>query len=415
MTFVPPSFRSRIPPARSLELAATVFLWQASIGIFMLTLVQKYLTQQLDASAAFPGYALASYSAARFLWQPPAGWLADKFGRRLVIAIGIATGIPILGMMMLLPSANLFLVFSALYGLSAATMWPAFLAHVGDTHEPARRGRVLFCLNVAQMLGLGAGVFVGVMLGDLVSYTAVFLACLAFNGLALVVALRRRDAPVFEDAAQERKGEGVQISALRAMFKPGILILGAIILFLSLGIAVQTPAIGTYAQQVLHVQMHQMALLLILPASVAAVLALRFSHLADRFGRQLPLLVGLAITALCLFALTLTRSPFIAVNLAVLAGLAYAVSVPAWSAAALDATQVHSRGALLGALAAVQGLGAALGQAAGGQVSEMYGPVAPFKFAAMFLGVAILLTLVYLQHQRMQRDPLDAAVRESEL
>jgi hypothetical protein len=32
----------------------------------------------------------------------------------------------------------------------------------------------------------------------------------------------------------------------------------------------------------------------------------------------------------------------------------------------------------------------------------MYGPVAPFKFAAVLLGVAILLTLVYVQHQRMK-------------
>ncbi|MCJ7491412.1 MAG: hypothetical protein MUP15_04575, partial [Dehalococcoidia bacterium] len=79
---------------------------------------------------------------------------------------------------------------------------------------------------------------------------------------------------------------------------------------------------------------------------------------------------------------------------------------PAWCAAALDATQVHSRGVLLGALAAVQGLGGAVGQAAGGRVSEMYGPVAPFRFAAALLGVAILLTLVYVQHQRMKGDIL---------
>jgi predicted MFS family arabinose efflux permease len=92
--------------------------------------------------------------------------------------------------------------------------------------------------------------------------------------------------------------------------------------------------------------------------------------------------------------------------LAVLAGLAYAVSVPAWCAAALDATQVHSRGVLLGALAAVQGLGGAVGQAAGGRVSEMYGPVAPFKFAAMLLGVAMLLTLLYVQHLRTKETVL---------
>jgi len=400
MSISAPSFALRIPRGRMLELAATVFLWQASLGIFMLTLVQNYLPQKLDSSAAFPGYALASYSLARFLWQMPAGWLADRFGRRPVLAIGIAVSIPVLGAMMLFPSGHLFLVFSGLYGLAAATMWPAFLAHVGDTNEPAQRGRVMYLLNIAQMLGLGAGVMVGMLLGDFVSYTAVFLACLALNGLALAVALRPVDATVITQT--RTKAEKFQIGALAKILKPGILILGGIILFLSLGIAVFTPTVGTYVKEQLNVPMSEMALLLILPAAVAAVIAFRFSRLSDRFGRQLPLLVGLAVIALSLFALTLTHSPFIAVNLAVLAGLAYAVSVPAWCAAALDATQVHSRGVLLGALAAVQGLGGAVGQAAGGRVSEMYGPVAPFKFAAALLGVAILLTLVYVQHQRIK-------------
>jgi len=404
MSISAPSFALRIPRGRMLELAATVFLWQASLGIFMLTLVQNYLPQKLDSSAAFPGYALASYSLARFLWQMPAGWLADRFGRRLVLAIGIAVGIPVLGAMMLFPSGHLFLVFSGLYGLAAATMWPAFLAHVGDTNEPAQRGRVMYLLNIAQMLGLGAGVMVGMLLGDFVSYTAVFLACLALNGLALAVALRPVDATVITQTRM--KAEKFQIGTLAKILKPGILILGGIILFLSLGIAVFTPTVGTYVKEQLNVPMSEMALLLILPAAVAAVIAFRFSRLSDRFGRQLPLLVGLAVIALSLFALTLTHSPFVAVNLAVLAGLAYAVSVPAWCAAALDATQVHSRGVLLGALAAVQGLGGAVGQAAGGRVSEMYGPVAPFRFAAALLGVAILLTLVYVQHQRMKGDIL---------
>jgi len=400
MTLGIPSLTMRIPRGRMLELAATVFLWQASLGIFMLTLVQNYLPQELNTSAAFPGYALASYSLARFLWQAPAGWLADRFGRRLLLAIGIAIGMPVLGAMMLFPSGNLFLVFSGLYGLAAATMWPAFLAHVGDTNEPSQRGRVMYLLNIAQMLGLGAGVVVGMLLGDFVSYTAVFLACLALNGLALAVAMRPVDPEIIVD--RTKKAEKFQLNAIGKTFKPGIMILGGITLFLSLGIAVFTPTVGTYVKEVLHVQMSHMALLLVLPAAVAAYAAMRFSRVADRFGRQLPLLIGLAVTALSLFALTLTHSPFVAVNLAVLAGLAYAVSVPAWCAAALDATQVHSRGVLLGALGAVQGLGAALGQAAGGRVGEMYGPVAPFKFAAVLLGVAILLTLVFIQHQRMK-------------
>ncbi len=401
-----PSFALKIPRGRILELAAVVFLWQASLGIFMLTLVQNYLPQKIDSSAALPGYALASYSLARFIWQMPAGWLADRFGRRIVLATGIAIGMPVLGAMMFFPNAHLFLAFSGLYGIAAATMWPAFLAHVGDTNEPAQRGRVMYWLNFGQMLGLGAGVVVGMLLGDFVSYTAVFLACLALHGLALAVALRPADASIPIIVPVRKKFERPQLATLAKIAKPGVLILGGIILFLSLGIAVFTPTVGLYVKDVLHVQMSEMALLLILPAAVGGYAALRFSRVADRFGRQLPLFVGLGVTALSLFALTLTRSPFIVVNLAVLAGLAYAVSVPAWCAAALDATQVHSRGVLLGALATIQGLGAAVGQAAGGRVSEMYGPVAPFKFAAIFLGVAMLLTLVHVEHQRRKGDLL---------
>jgi MFS family permease len=392
--------RLNLPQRHLVELTLTVFLWHASLGVFFLALVQQYLPEELGAAPAFPGYALAVYSLARFLWQTPAGWLADRFGRRLTLTVGIATAIPILGLMMQVREGHLFLAFSALYGLSAATMWPALLAHVADTHDPSRRGRTLHFLNLAQLLGLGAGTVVGVILVDYISYEAAFGACLSFNGLALLMASRRSEISANQPLAARVPGDRPWLRALRLLWTPGVLILGAIALFLSLGTTVHTPVIGAYASDVLKVDLHKMAFMLFLPASVALVVALRCSHLADRFGRQGPLIVGLAVAALSLFALTQTRSPFLAVNLAVLAGLAYAVSIPAWSAAALDATEIGSRGVLLGALTAVQGLGGALGQALGGTVNQLYGPLAPFKFGAILLGVALVLTVLHLRHQR---------------
>jgi DHA1 family multidrug resistance protein-like MFS transporter len=386
-----------------LELALTVFLWHAALGVFFLSLVQQYLPDELGASAAFPGYALAIYSLARFLWQTPAGWLADRFGRRITLALGIATAIPTLTLMMQVREGHLFLVFSALYGLGAATMWPALMAHVADTHEPSVRGRTLHFLNLAQLLGLGAGVVLGVVLVDYISYEAAFLACLAFSGLALALAMRRIEEPASRARERGARTQQPGIRGLRLAITPGVLFLAAIVLFLSLGTTIHTPVIGTYASEVLRTELHRLAFMLFIPASVAAVVAVRCSHLADRFGRQLPLMVGLAVAALSLFALTLTRSPFLAMNLVVLAGLAYAVSIPAWSAAAMDATEIGSRGVLLGALAAVQGLGGAMGQALGGAVNQLYGPLAPFKFGAMLLAVALVLTFVHLRHQRKRR------------
>ena len=73
------------------------------------------------------------------LWQPVAGWIADRAGRRVTMVAGMAFSLPILALMMQIPSEGWFLGFSALLGVGAATMWPAFMAHVGETGPPRSR------------------------------------------------------------------------------------------------------------------------------------------------------------------------------------------------------------------------------------------------------------------------------------
>lgn len=383
---------------RAIELAAVVFLWQASVGVYFLSLVQQYLPQALNAGAAYPGYAMACYGVAKFLWQPAAGWIADRAGRRVTMVAGMAFSIPILALMMQIPSERWFLGFSALLGIGAATMWPAFMAHVGETTPHERRARTMSVLNLAQMAGIGIGTVAGVVAVDFVTYGAAFWACIGFMALALAMVLRSIDTP-------DRSHEPVLVARAAvaqrdpAAWTPGIVVLGVIVLFLTLGTSMHTPMIGAYTRDVLEVKMSYMAMLFPAPALAAGVVLWKFGHLTDRYGRQVPLIAGLFVAALSIFALTLTDSPIIVVHLVVVAGLAYAISVPAWGAAALDATDAGSRGLWLGALAAVQGLGTAGGQALGGLVGSEWGPLAPFKFAAALLFVALVLIVV---HQRWQ-------------
>lgn len=390
--------RLRTRPWHTLELALTALLWQASAGIFLLSLVQQYLPDQLDASAAFPGYALASYAAARFALQAPAGWLADRVGRRRTLTLGIAVSLPSIFLMLQVQDPVSFLAFSALYGAGSAAVWPAMMAYVGDTHPPASRGRTLSLLNMAQLLGLGAGTLAGVTLTDLISYQAAFAACLAFSGIALVFAYR--GAGVNEDAAATETAQCGARGLSRTFFSPRVLLLAAIALLLSIGTTVQAPAIGAYAREVLDTKLHVLALMLLAPAAVATVIAFRARHLADRFSRQVPLTIGLAVAAVSYYALSQTTHPLLAAHLVVLAGLAYAISIPAWGAAALDASELGGRGLLLGVLATVQGFGGVAGQAIGGVANAAWGPLAPFKMGAMLLAAALLLTIMHLHQQR---------------
>lgn len=392
--------RLRSYPLTTIELALTVLLWQASSGVFLLSIVQQYLPQELEANAAFPGYALAIYAAGRFLLQAPAGWLADRLGRRRTLTLGIAISIPSILLMLQVQDAKSFLAFSALYGAGSAAIWPAIMAYVGDTHDPSTRGRTLHALNLSQLLGLGIGTMAGVTLLDLISYQAAFAACLTFSALALGFAYRgaRVSAPI----SPKEVAEKLPID-LRAIFSVRLLLLAAIALTLSIGTTVQAPVIGVYTSDVLDTRMHVLGLMIIGPAVVAGVVAVRFGHLADRFGRHIPLIGGLTVASLCYFLLSQTSQPLLAVHLVVLAGLAYAISIPAWGAAALDATEIGGRGLVIGMLATVQGLGGITGQAVGGLSSAAWGPLAPFKLGAILLGVAVILTVMHFhQHERFE-------------
>jgi MFS family permease len=388
--------------ARVAKLALVVFLWQAAVGIYFLSLVQQYLPQALHSGLAYPGYAMASYGVAKFAWQPLAGWLADRIGRRVTMVAGMAISIPVLTFMMEVPDERAFLAFSALLGIGAATMWPAFMAHVGDTTPRARRARTMSLLNIAQMSGIGAGTLCGVLMVDFVTYSGAFWACIAFSALALMMVIRsvdndagrRRIRPVEPDDRPE---------PVTGSWTPGIAMLSVIVLFLTLGTSLHTPMIGAYTHDVLRVRMSFLALLFPAPAILAGIALWKFGGVADRYGRHVALVGGLVVASLCIFALTLTRSPFIAVNLVVLAGLAYAITIPAWGAAALDATDVGSRGLWLGALSAVQGLGVAGGQALGGVIGGLWGPLAPFKLAALLLMVAVALIVMQLRLPRRAR------------
>ena len=393
--------RSRLAifPRHTVELALTVMLWQASSGVFLLSLVQQYLPEQLGANAAFPGYALAVYAGGRFLFQAPAGWLADRIGRRRTLILGVAVTLAAVVLMFQVQDATLFLCFSALFGVGSAAVWPSIMASVGDNHPPSERGRILNMLNLSQLLGLGIGTMAGITLADLISYQAAFVACLGFSVLALACAYRRGGGTASAGAATQaapRPAGGLR----RALLSPQMLLLAAIALLLSIGTTVQAPVIGEYASEVLQTKMHVLGLMLLPPAVVAGFIAVRFGHLADRFGRQVPLIGGLAVAACCYYALSLTTHPLLAVHLVVLAGLGYAIGIPAWGAAALDATDLGGRGLMLGVLATVQGLGGAVGQAVGGVANAAWGPVAPFKLGAILLVLALVLTVMHLYQQR---------------
>lgn len=384
------------------NLAATIFLVQTAFAILFLSVLSQYVPEILNTGLAVPGYLMAAYGVSRLVTQTPAGWVADRMGRRRALVMGLAVSLAPLGAMMVVRDAALFYPLVAFYGLATSLVWPSLYAIIADDYAVTSRGRIMGLLNLAQIGGLGVGAFGGSLIVQHFSYGAAFVACLVLYGLAVVLALAHRRPHRRRGGQPLPQSTGGTLD-LRALTRAPVLMLGGVAIFVSLGSSSLAPALVPYVQHTFDREMHELVVYLIPLGAVAGLAAVPVGLVSDRMERALPLVGGLAVGPLALFALTNTESLWLAVSLGGAVALAFALSLPAWNAAVMDQSGPHNRGALFGFMATLQGLGTALGPALGGQLAELWGPRAAFQGAAAIMGLAFLVALGYARRRGRER------------
>jgi len=144
-------------------LALTTFLqWFGASAI--LPLLPVYLRQR-GGSDAVVGAVMAAFYAAGVLVQYPAGWLADRVGRRPVL-IGGLLAYAVASLAFLAPVSPIGDIgLRALQGVGAGSAEVASLALISGAVTLERRGRAFGSIYRGQL----AGMAVGPLLGSLVS------------------------------------------------------------------------------------------------------------------------------------------------------------------------------------------------------------------------------------------------------
>jgi len=104
-----------------------------------MALFPLYLTEVLGSSVTVVGAVISAYLILDIVTRTPAGWLADRWGRRSVLLTGVALSAPPLVLMMWTRSSSTFLLLNALNGLGAGCIWPAIYATVADTYRRSER------------------------------------------------------------------------------------------------------------------------------------------------------------------------------------------------------------------------------------------------------------------------------------
>ena len=366
-----------------------IVLMEVVHGIQAMALFPLYLTEVLGSSVTVVGAVISAYLIVDVVTRTPAGWLADRWGRKSILLIGVALSIPPVALMMGARSSRTFLLLNALNGLGAGCIWPAIYAAVADTYRRSERGLIMGVLSTVMLGGLALGPITGNLLLGLTSYRATFLICIGLVCVVFVVVLalgrETREAGQLRAATARRD----HLSSLTGE----LVLLGSIALLLTVSLAFLLPIISLYGAEVLRVDKITMGLLLAIPGTITALALLPAGHLADRVGRKPPIVAGLVLLTLCYAGAPTTTNLLVVTAGATCAGLGYALAVPAWNALAMDLLPTESRGLLLGVVATVQGAGLAVGPVAGGYLWEHIHPYAPFAAGALLLLAATLLSL----------------------
>jgi MFS family permease len=170
------------------------------VSVFLFAFVEPqlafYLYDNLGFSTAAFGMIVGAYGLALVLGQSVLGRVADRFGRRMPIAIGTLVGGTFYLGLVTLTDLNWLLVTTLVAGVGASLAGPSLSAAYLDITDEAHRSRVMGLKGAAAALGGVAGPLLVAVASRWLPPQGIFAvsACVAVGASLLALAVLR-DAP----------------------------------------------------------------------------------------------------------------------------------------------------------------------------------------------------------------------------
>ncbi len=404
------------PSRKSLffRLASIVFFGELAHGMLLYGIVPNVANKHFPGTFLFlnvlpvtavelAGYCLAAYVLAELLFKLPAGHWVDHRGPDLPLKVGLAASLATVPLILLPRNPYMMFLGSFAHGVGAAPIWPAVISSWTRGRSARERGEIMGQILTAWMGGLGIGLILGNLL---VQFTGRAVLAATYAPLALWVATLV--ASVWGGTplgAPAHSGE----ESVEELPRGG---LPRELWIMAIGLFLQNLAFGSlilaFRQMVLdHLELTpgQFALMVALGGPPAVFLLGPMGKVADRIGRRNAVIYSMMVVAPLIavapFLAYLNVDPWLRLVIMIpgllVAGVAYAVLLPAWHALALGRIPEQQRGRLLALLMSIEMVALGGGHILGPSLYEKVRFYAPFLFAgATFLTLAVVYKLGYI-------------------
>jgi EmrB/QacA subfamily drug resistance transporter len=176
-------------PARGtwLMVAVSMALFCVQIDYFAINLALPQMASDFGSTATDLQWIISIYMVTLGALMVPAGRLADIFGRKQILLIGIA----LFGLASLLcaiaASAATLVAFRALQGAGAALIFPASVSVITNAFPPAQSGRMIGLAYGIAGLGNAAGPLIGGLLTQTVGWRWIFALNIALTAACVLI------------------------------------------------------------------------------------------------------------------------------------------------------------------------------------------------------------------------------------
>lgn len=291
-------------------LLVSMFISQVGVGM-IIPILPKFM-QDFGVSSAVFGYLVSAMGLTQFLFSPFAGQLADQYGRKMIIVLGI--GMLSLSQYIFGFANELWMLYASrlIGGMGIAFTTPAITAYVVDITTEDNRGKGLGWIGAAMSFGVVIGPGIGGFLAEY-GLRLPFYVASAASALAMIAAFLLLPETLCKEKQllarnSPQKKENI-FSQVVLSFKAPYRFLLVLIFILTFGLVSVEVIFGLYVDVKYGFTPKDIAILLTVGVLMGVLVqALLIDWLLRSFGEKIVIKMSLFFSAVSLLLMLLPGS-----------------------------------------------------------------------------------------------------------
>lgn len=280
-------------------LMINMFIAIASFGI-IIPILPAYLKSIGQAGTA-AGLMIAIFAGAQFVMSPIAGKWADKYGRRIMIIVGLGGLALSMFVFYFSDSVGVLYVSRVIGGVGAALLVPAIFAYVADITTMDQRAKGNSLISAAMSLGIVVGPGIGGFLADFGLKMPLLISALV-GVLAVIFSTFVLKESKPEDMDILNSKSEPMVKEIAQSFKKPYFIPLVITLVMSFGLLAYESVLGLFVDDQFSASPQDIAWMVTATGIVSVIIQLfAVDWVVRRFGEENVLKIFLGVASLGFF------------------------------------------------------------------------------------------------------------------